>query len=439
MTERLGNGLGDSNGVSLDFVTIPGYLSIPLKISKRERDILRGLALRIRELANRPIEEEKKSLWYRHNALEDTPPVIFCDPENGWYEILTAKIESENPLARLWEYRMRKEIFWGEQMKDDKVIEDSFYVHYLFSYGDYGVQHVMHEPDTLNGAVTWSYAIQDYQESLPKLHVRDINIEYEKTRQLYNLAEEAFGDILKVKYRSAFWWSFGLTWDLIYFRGLENMMIDMYDHPDELHQVMALLRDDALNRLDFFERNNLLTLNNGNAYVGSGGFGWSKELPSEDFDGMVKTKDMWGFCESQETLGISPEMFAEFIYPYQKPIMERFPLNCYGCCEPLNHRWEIIKDAPGLRRVSVSAWADVDLMAEMLGKNFIYSWKPRPADLALPVIDRDAIRAYIKKTHEAAKAHGCRLEIIMKDNHTIADNPQNVIDWVQIAREVTAE
>jgi hypothetical protein len=30
---------------------------------------------------------------------------------------------------------------------------------------------------------------------------------------------------------------------------------------------------------------------------------------------------------------------------------------------------------------------------------------------------------------------GCIIEIIMKDNHTIGKNPDNVIRWTQIARE----
>jgi hypothetical protein len=433
MKQRLGNGLGDSNGVSLDFNTISGYLNIPFEISKKEKEILRKLAYRIKELSKRPVEDEKRELWYRHNALEETRPIVFCDPENGWYEILADKIESVNPIARLWEFRMKKEIFWGEEMLDDKVIEDKFFVHYLFTYGDFGMAQTMHSTDDANGSVSWDPAISDIAD-VSKLHVRDINIEYEKTRQLYNLALETFGDILHVEYRSAFWWSFGLTWDLIYLRGLDTMMLDMYDHPEEFHQIMGVLRDDALNRIDFLEKNNLLTLNSGSAYVGSGGYGWSRELPAEGFNGNVRAMDMWGFSESQETVGISPQMFAEFILPYQIEILERFGLNCYGCCEPLNLRWEYVKTIPRLRRVSVSSWADVHAMSEMLGKDYIFSWKPRPADLATATIDKDSIEKYIAETVQAAKANNCRLEIIMKDNHTIAGNPQHVIDWVKIAR-----
>ena len=440
MNERLGNGLGDANGVSLDYNSIPTYMSIPFEISTEERRILRELAQKLHELANRPEQEEKKELWYRHNNLEETRPLIVCDPENGWYEIIPASsLQCKNSLARMWEFRIKKELYWGEVLKDDKVIEDLFNVHYMFLYSDFGVENQMEMPDDCNGAYTWKAAIQDYEKDLPLLRVRDIDIDYDKTSQLYNLAQNTFGDIIPIKLKGAFWWSFGMTADLVYLRGMENMMIDMYEHPKELHRVMEVLHQDAMNRIDFFESHNLLTPNNRGEYIASGGFGWNRDMLDGDFDGRVMAKDMWGFCESQETLGISAEMFEEFIFPYQQPIMERFGLSCYGCCEPVNQRWHVISKAKNLRRVSVSAWADRKAMAEMLNQKYIYSWKPTPSDLAMPQIDTEHIRTYIKETMNITRSNRCRLEIIMKDNHTLGNNPQNVIDWVRIAREVTEE
>lgn len=92
-------------------------------------------------------------------------------------------------------------------------------------------------------------------------------------------------------------------------------MYDTFDYPDELHRLMAFLRDGHLAKLDFLESNGLLCLNNDGTSVGSGGFGWTHELPQPDFFGRVRLCDMWGFAESQETVGISPKMFAEFIFP----------------------------------------------------------------------------------------------------------------------------
>ncbi len=58
-------------------------------VHRTDRDILRDLAQQTAELAARPIEQEKRDLWYRHNELQPTRPLVFCDPENGWNEIIT--------------------------------------------------------------------------------------------------------------------------------------------------------------------------------------------------------------------------------------------------------------------------------------------------------------------------------------------------------------
>lgn len=57
--------------------------------SDKDKKTLSLLAARVAELAARPVENEKKMLWYRHNDPEGTRPLIFCDPENGWNEIIT--------------------------------------------------------------------------------------------------------------------------------------------------------------------------------------------------------------------------------------------------------------------------------------------------------------------------------------------------------------
>ena len=76
---------------------VPGEVSI----SREDRERLRGLAGRVRSLASRDREKEKRDLWYAHNELKTTQPVVLCDPENGWNEILTDDLsECEGDLAR---------------------------------------------------------------------------------------------------------------------------------------------------------------------------------------------------------------------------------------------------------------------------------------------------------------------------------------------------
>jgi hypothetical protein len=192
-----------------------------------------------------------------------------------------------------------------------------------------------------------------------------------KTSSLLACAEEVFEGILEVRLEGAWWWSLGMTSDLILLRGFEQALYDLYDDPKGFYALMAFLRDENLAKLDFLESQGLLSLNNGGDFIGTGGYGWSRELPAPGFDGTrMRTRDLWGFCESQETSGVSPELFEEFVFAYQLPILERFGLNIYGCCEPLDSRWEIVRRIPRLRKVTVSPLSDVHLMAERLGGRY---------------------------------------------------------------------
>jgi hypothetical protein len=404
-------------------------------IIKKDRKILRLLAARMAELANRPIELEKKDLWYELNDLTPVRPLVFCDPEGGWGEIIPEdRLMCEGDLARRWEGFLRKEIFWGESMQDDKVIEPYFNIPYSAVESDWGVREVTIGGQN-RGAYIWQAPIKSYQD-LDQLRSPQITLDLDKTRWLLEQAEEIFKDILKVRQKGIWWWSFGLTLTLGKLRGLEQIMLDMYDNPAGLHKLMAFLRNSAMGEVDFLEQKGLLSMNNDNTHVGSGGFGWTRQLPQKGNDGLhIRTRDMWGFAESQETSGISPKMFAEFIFPYQLPLLERFGLNCYGCCEALNTRWDVIKKIPNLRRVSVSPWADVRDMAEKLQDKYIFSLKPHPGCLAVSPIDEDFIRKSIREALKITKANNCHVEIIMKDNHTLAGHPENVIRWCKIAKE----
>jgi hypothetical protein len=72
-------------------------------------------------------------------------------------------------------------------------------------------------------------------------------------------------------------------------------------------------------------------------------------------------------------------------------------------------------------------------MAESLGDKYIFSMKPTPADLAVVQPDWDRIRKELR--HNLEITRDCVVEIIMKDNHTIANCPENVVKWSRIVKE----
>ena len=410
-----------------------GFTLEDVKISREDKIILRNLAEKVAKLASDPKMEEKRELWKKHNMLEKTRPVVFCDPENGWNEIITERqIKCKGKIARRWEMDLRKEIFWGEEMGDDKPVEPYFDVPYTVSPDDWGVTPVYHQIDK-SGSYVWDPPIKNYKTDLKKVHFPEFEIDWETTNGCLELAKDIFGDILTVRLKGTWWWSLGITFPAVTLRGLTNFFCDFIDNPEELKKLLSIISEGYLQKLDFLERNNLLSLNNDGTYVGSGGFGFTEELPQKDFDGHVRTCDMWGFAESQETVNVSPEMYEEFIFPYEKPILDRFGLTCYGCCEPLHSRWHIVKQHHNLRRVSCSPWVDIEKMASYLEDKYIFSMKPNLAVLAKPVIDREAVRKEIRKAFEITRE--CIVEIVMKDNHTIGKRPENVIEWCKIARE----
>lgn len=400
----------------------------------KEIKTLRNLAFQVREISERDIEKEKMRLWTLHNDLRPERSMIFADPENGWNEIILSKeLICEDPLARVWEMFLRKQIYWAENVKDDKVIEPYFDVPYCYSDTGWGVELHKHGGEN-GGSYIVDPAIMDYKTDLPKVKFPEILIDQQTSNNIMTLANEVFGSILIVRRKNIWWWTLGMTLDFINLRGLDNLMMDLILEPDKVHDIMKLLSNGYLKRLDWLTQNGLLASNTEGTYVGSGGFGWTNELPTpNDIKGNVTAMDMWGFCESQETVGVSPEMFGEFILPYQLPILERFGINCYGCCEPIDVRWEYVKKIPRLRRVSASPWANKTVMAEQLGSDYIMSVKPSPTPLAASILDEDAVRKELADTLALSK--DCIVELIMKDNHTLGGNPNNISRWVDIARE----
>ncbi len=437
--ERLGHGLGDTNGLSWTCNSCRIIGEQELLMGEEDKKILRELAKSVAGIAAQPEQSEKRMRWEDHNSLLETQPLVFCDPEMAWYEIFpTTALHCKSNIARIWEFRLQKEKYWAEVIKDDRVILPELPVQYIYAETSRGKE-MQVIGGTHDGSYRWESPISEYKE-LDDLRFKQLVIDYKKTQDLFELAEDVFSGILKVRLEGSYWWSFGMTSDLIFLRGFEQVLMDMYDNPAGLHKLMAFLRDENMAKLDFLENNNLLSLNSLGDYVGTGGYGWTKELPSLGFDGNhVTLMDMWGYAESQETVNVSPAFFKEYIFPYQKSILDRFGLNIYGCCEPLENRWEVISAIPRLRRVTVSPWSDPEHIAETMGKNYVYCRKINPSYMASSVMEEAGARAELRNTFLATKKYGCPTEVMLRDVMTLGWNPQNAVNWTKMAREESAK
>ena len=112
-----------------------------------------------------------------------------------------------------------------------------------------------------------------------------------------------------------------------------------------------------------------------------------------------------------------------------------FGLTYYGCCEPLHDRLEaILKAIPNVRSVSVSAWADLEAMAEMLGRRYVYSCKPNPVPISGSTLNWAQVEHDLRRTQAAAR--DCNVELLVRDVYTIDGDRPRIAQWVTVAKSI---
>jgi len=213
----------------------------------------------------------------------------------------------------------------------------------------------------------------------------------------------------------------------------------MYDCPDKLHALMGLLRDNAIRMCRWAEVEGLLELNNGNQCTCGTCFNFTTQLPrNKVVHGQVKLSDMWAGMDSQETVGVSPELFHQFCFPYYRDLAKLFGLVYWGCCEPIDPIWELsISKLPNLKAVSISRWTDQHYMAEMLaGQGIVYSRKPNPNLLGADVtLNEQAWAAEIRATLEITAGKNIPVEFVVRDVYSLHGNLTKARRAVEIARQ----
>ncbi|ONI44252.1 hypothetical protein AN641_05685 [Candidatus Epulonipiscioides gigas] len=404
-----------------------------------DKYIVRELAKEMADLANEPRVLKLKEEWIAHNDLApNTRPMILAQPDGTcWDELVPATVlKCQDPKFKQYERYLRRAIYGMTEIRDDTPYTATLPVQYVTNISSYGSFIVEAEKTNVKGgSYHYKKLINNIEEDFDKLEFRTITHDKEASAKNKELAEEIFGDILKVEHRGEQCWTLGITWEVIKLIGLEDLMINMYDDPEGLHKLMAWFTQEHLNFIKQIKDLGILNPNHRDIAIASGGYGYTNQLLPSDWkrnqglDFMQK----WGFSESQETVGISPDMFGEFIFPYQLPLLEKFGLNCYGCCEPLEGRWKWVSQIPRLRRVSVSPWSDIYKMRDLLGKNYIYSRKVNPSYFCVGY-DEGALKRELKDI--LSIANDIQLEIILKDIRTVQNDSTRFGKWVQMAREL---
>lgn len=375
---------------------------------------------------------ELRETWKRHHGLERVRPMVLVFPENSWNELIPANaLLCEDPAAREYELNLRKKLYYFDNIHDDTVIEGTYIVNKAISNTGWGLQPQWVWSDQKAGAGTYKPVIE-FPSDLKKLRFPEvIHDEAESLRRLEQ-AQRLLGDILDVRLKGIRTVSFHLMNIYTHLRGLDQVMMDMHEEPEMLHEAMSFQERGHHRLIDQYVEQNLLSLNDDDAWIYPGGNGYSYELPPPDCDpGHVRPCDMWATAEAQELTLVSPEMTNEFAIQYERRLLERFGLTVYGCCEDVTRKLDYIFAIPNLRQVNISPFSDVEKCAAQFPKNLIFSWKPHPAQLVGEFYE-DAIRANIR--HALDVTQGLVFEMVLKDTHTCEKHPERFTRWVEIAR-----
>lgn len=412
-------------------------------MNERDRTILKKLAQEVADIARLPVQREKAEMWGRLNSLEKVRPMVWIN------ELPSHEMNVNNELTRVcedeWARRIEGGLRWTlylwRHMPADMTVGDCLVspmvIHNtgMNTWEDVDVVRT----DDKSGVVSRTFKPRITKpDDISLITDPVVTLDAAATDREYENMCRLFGDIMPVRKGGLkhYWFT---PWDnLIRMWGVEQAMIDMVDRPEMVNAIVGRFVEASLRELDQYEKLNLLRLNNDNTRIGSGGYGYTDELPGRKFDpAHVRTRNMWGCSNAQIFSEISPEMHWEFALKHDIPWLKRWGLNYYGCCEPLDGKLEILRRIPNLRKVSMSPWIKIDRAVKAMGADFVFSYKPNPALLACDDWHPEQVRSTIKEVLD--KARGCRVEIILKDVSTCRYKPQRVWEWEKIVMELVQE
>jgi hypothetical protein len=398
--------------------------------------ILRDLATRYVEICNKPVIDERRNLWRRHNSLKRTRPLIYVRAW-AWQEMPESELRCEDPFFRHYEDFFRQSLF-RDTFDDDFIFEPWVTVNAAWvtpPEGVWGLSVPKTHSDELRGSYVWDPPLKT-EDDLAKMHSPHHVIDEVKTEQRMTKLRDAIGDIITINldrapaYRM---WQGDISTELARLRGLEQIMWDMMDRPAWLHKVLVHMRDGILRTHEEAEQAGDWSLS---AHQNQA-MPYAEELrdPAAN-SGPVQRKDLWYFAASQETTAVGPKQFDEFMFQYQIPIMAPFGLVAYGCCEDLTRKIDVLRQLPNLRRIAVSPMANVPKCAVQIKQDYVLSYRPSPSDMVGYGFRPDFIRERLTRDLEACG--DCHVDITLKDVETVQSDPDRVRRWVEITREVIA-
>ncbi len=405
-----------------------------------DRHVLRDLVKQYLDVCSRPDQAEKRERWKGIHALDSTEPAVLVRPFLMMHEVDELReLRCDNPELRGVEQRLRRDLFVS-RINDDTVFEPFLRigaVHENAGCDRWGVP--------LKQRVTGEHAADNMYDDPPLKALEDIkklcrvrdSINERATAERLARVQDMIGDLIAIDVDRHPLYGNGkalyLIPDLMLLRGMMQVMLDMHDNPAWLHRVLAYMRDTVLESIEQAEQAGDWRL----ADSKNQAMPYARELPDPAPNTPAPMDQLWGFFHAQEYTLISPAMHDEFALQYQMPLMAKFGLTAYGCCEDLTEKIDMLRQVPNLRRIAVTPRADVVKCAERIGRDYAISWRPNPANMISCGFDEAKITHELRTGVKALQ--GLHYDITLKDVITVEHDMTRLPRWVELTRHVIDE
>ena len=129
----------------------------------------------------------------------------------------------------------------------------------------------------------------------------------------------------------------------------ENLFMWMYDEPERVHKLMALVTQGVINGIEFFD-----------------------QMTGRE------SRGLWLGCDAAEML--SPAMYREFVVPYYNRVWERFPGGrTLHMCGKIDHLLEIIRDEMAITCLDTFGFPlDINRLSETIAGRIALRGGPGP-------------------------------------------------------------
>lgn len=408
-----------------------------MAVSEKERQYIRDMAKKYMEYALSPELERRRAAWSAHHALHFTRPLIYIRAIPFDEFIKDSQLQCTDKTCRALELHFLQTEY-RSRVADDYITEPFYTVPACIKtpeMGAWGLPAELGERSAPHGAAAYHASIIE-EEDIEKVVSLPHEVDEEATRRRVAPFEELVGDILPIFVDRegvlSVMWQNDISTPLAKLRGLEQLMWDMYDRPEWLHDLVGRMQKMILKNMD----ETLAAGDYSLANQRNQAMPYADELqrPNPAVKG-VRQDQMWGYMAAQEFTMVGPDLFEEFMFNYQKPILERYALSAYGCCEDMSNKIQIVKKLSNLRRIAVSPFSDLKKCAEQIGGDYILSWRPNPSSMVSFGVDEDMVRKFLRDGFDILDANHCKFDITLKDVETVSGDAQAIIRWTAIVRD----